>query len=391
MLCRQLAARAQDVHLLTSVGVDKPTGPYELHDIIPRWNWRAVPQLMTALRNIQPDVVLLIWLDWIYENGHPMITHLPRYCRRVLPHSQFFTMFENIAAPKQYWTRSRRRRALLTYARSLLCAQPTDILYGDLLRQSDGVITLCQAHREHFASRHHSVHCKSVVIPAPPLLNILNDGDGRYRELGRRTLGFAADQIVLVFFGFLYEMKGVETLLRALHLCRDAQPGLKLVFVGGLAPNCEHYFRCLKELEKQLDLSDRIIWTGKFDPEAETASTLLHAADICVLPFNGGLKLHNSSFAVATCHGLPVLSTLPSQLEPQFRHGSNVYLVPPKDPQRMAQALLLLARHPKLREQLRAGSLQLAAEYFNWTKVMDDMIHFIESVSDRYGHALSSS
>ena len=41
----------------------------------------------------------------------------------------------------------------------------------------------------------------------------------------------------------------------------------------------------------------------------------LCAADICVLPFNVGVRLNNSSFAAAAAHGLPIVTTRGEMLE----------------------------------------------------------------------------
>ncbi|MBK9112053.1 MAG: hypothetical protein IPM88_10300 [Nitrospira sp.] len=44
------------------------------------------------------------------------------------------------------------------------------------------------------------------------------------RERGRTRLGVTAGEFVVTFFGYLYPIKGIETLLRAFASCIRATP-----------------------------------------------------------------------------------------------------------------------------------------------------------------------
>jgi polysaccharide biosynthesis protein PslF len=378
MLCTRLAERGLDTHLVTSTGVDAARGHYHLHPNISRWNWRAAPRLLSTLQEIQPDAVLLIYLDHIYANGHPMITYLPRLVRQDLPRCRFFVQFENVVASQVQWTPPRHVVTALRFCRRWFTSDRDDFHYGALLTESDGIITLCEGHRTHLARRNPEVAKKSIVIPAPPLLHLLDDSDHVHRARGREQLGIRADEVLLAFFGFIYPVKGISVQIRALEILRRQGLSPRLAVIGGtMSVRDEIYAQYLKYFAWKRGLSKQIFWTGNFDSESEKASTLLHAADLCVLPLHFGLKLHNSSFAAAAVHGLPVLSTTHAHPDPEIVHGENAWLVPPRQPEKLAEALKLLLQDAALRERLRQGSLRLAAQYFNWSAVLDQTIPFL--------------
>ena len=85
----------------------------------------------------------------------------------------------------------------------------------------------------------------------------------------------------------------------------------------------------------------------------------LSAADICVLPFNVGVRLNNSSFTAAAAHSLPIVTTRGEMLEAPFIDGENVRLCPPKNPAAMTEAINELINSPALRSRLRFGVQRL--------------------------------
>ena len=98
------------------------------------------------------------------------------------------------------------------------------------------------------------------------------------------------------------------------------------------------YVNELNNLPRTLGIQDKVTWTG----DTEQASLYLHASDLCVLPFDLGIAMNNSSFAAAAAHGLPIISTRGRILERYFAHEENVFLCPPQDPHALAAAIQTL-------------------------------------------------
>jgi len=211
-----------------------------------------------------------------------------------------------------------------------------------------------------------NTRAKSVVIPAPPTMYITPEDNGLSRIRGRAKINASGDDVVVICFGYIYRSKGLDTLIRAFHRL-NSKLNVKLLIVGGsLDPD---YVNRLFELSKDLGLAEKIIWTGHC-PE-EDASVYMRAADICVLPFNFGVRLNNSSLAVACAHGLPIITTYRDTLEPPFLHEQNVYLCKPRDPGLLRSAIEDVVTRSDLRARLRSGSLKLAQEWFSWEKTIE--------------------
>jgi glycosyltransferase involved in cell wall biosynthesis len=185
------------------------------------------------------------------------------------------------------------------------------------------------------------------------------------RAQGRARLKAASDELVLVYYGFLYRSKGIETLLRAVAMFRDMHPHVRLVLVGA---SLDDYDKELHDLAAELMLSRELEWVGHCEPDADDASILIHAADVFVLPFDEGIRLNNSSFAVGAAHGVPIVTTAGLDLEAPFLHGGNVWLCAPKDPAALMKAIRTLALDATLCGKLRTGARRLAEETFSWQR-----------------------
>lgn len=372
-LCEALAQSGVEVHLLTTQGTHADAGSevgLTVHPQMRKWRWRNLPRLMWFLYLNKPDAILLIYIDWIY-GCHPMITFLPTLTQWLGLNAVFVTQFENenglSGSPTTPHFRVRLIKALVSRIVGLKHLHSS---YGTLLRDSRRIIALSDRHLDAFERELPGVSDKATVIPAPPIMRLVSDecaGDARIR--GRESLGAARDEFLLIYFGYLYPLKGVETLLRAFGgVVTHCPVSTRLIVVGGALDAA--YADSLRRLADECQVAKRVIWTGFCEPENEAASLYLHASDLCVLPFEAGVRLNNSSFAVAATHGLPIVTTRGENLEPAFVDGENVCLCPPRDPLALADTLARLICDGSRRERLRAGARRLAQEHFSWDGVV---------------------
>ncbi len=190
----------------------------------------------------------------------------------------------------------------------------------------------------------------------------------------------AADEFLLVYYGYIYRGKGIETLLRAVATVSQRLPELRLAIVGGSVghkanqdfnDSSEQYMLQVQSLASELGIEKRVIWTGLCPPEREEGSLYLRAGDVAVLPFDSGVFLNNSSFAAAVTHALPVITTRGAWVEEPLVDERNVLLCPPRDPDAMAKAIEMLAVRGDLREALGRGAERLAHEWFSWDSVVE--------------------
>lgn len=372
--CRHLASTGMEVHLLTSRSNGGSLDvPFRVHPVMPGWSWRHLPRLVSFLKNLKPDAVLLMYSGWIYE-AHPMVTFMPTVVARLLPGIPFVTQME--IEEGENWTTGLDRVTRKT-AQFLVGRDGVDYHFGTLLRDSTRLVFLSERHREVHAARLGTVQRKSVVIPPPPLLPMCADPPDQARARGRALLNVRADEFLLTFFGYADKNKGIETLFQAVQLLAKDRPRVRLAMIGGgrgsttqtaddRARRISRYESEILALPDQLGIADRVTWLNGYDSDSDAASLYLYSSDACVLPFDQGVTMSRSSFAAAVAHGIPVITTRGATLETPFRHEDNLLLCSPRDSDSLAQAVRRVMDEPDLDATLRRGAHRLASEWFSW-------------------------
>ncbi|MEE8392047.1 MAG: glycosyltransferase, partial [Anaerolineae bacterium] len=188
--------------------------------------------------------------------------------------------------------------------------------------------------------------------------------------------GVGPDDILLGYFGFLNESKGGEELMRALalltkrELLGDHSGRHHLLMIGGRVgssdPTNRAYAARVESLIAELNLGERVHWTGYSYPEDISAGLL--ATDVCVLPYRDGVSFRRGTLHACLTHGRAVVTTHPAVPLPEAQDGGNMLLVGPRDPQGLAEAVTRLASDPALRKRLETGAAALAAE-FTWERI----------------------
>jgi polysaccharide biosynthesis protein PslF len=369
-LCEHLARAGVEIHLLTTKGNGfngAPPSGVIVYPLMDRWGWKELIKLLHFIRSNRFDTILLIYIDWIYK-CHPMITFLPTFARRLCRTKSVVTQFENESGlsriPTDQRAPSRLMRGLFAWLVGRKDVHPS---YGTLLRDSTHIIALSAHHLDAFVLAYPDVRAKAEVIPAPSFVRIPDEDDGSGRRRGRQLLGLQEQEVAIIYYGYLYPLKGVETLIAAFG---RLPANTRLLMVGGIAD--DGYARSLRKLSDKTGRADDVLWLGYCDDEK--VHLYLCAADICVLPFNVGVRLNNSSFAAAAAHGLPIVTTRGEMLEAPFLDGENVRLCPPQNPTAMAEAINDLIDCPALRSRLRFGVQRLMEQCFAADRIISSTL-----------------
>src|SRR5690606_4918283 len=166
----------------------------------------------------------------------------------------------------------------------------------------------------------------------------------------------------LVYVGRLVERKGVDTVVRALaHL-----PDTELVVVGGAADQGEDpVARGLAELAEDLGVTDRLDLRGPV-PRGEIPA-LIRSADVAAAvpwyePF-GIVPLE-----AAAC-GRPLVGSRVGGLLDSVADGRTGLLVPPRNPDALADAVRQLLDDPARAEEMGRRARRRAVERFSWERV----------------------
>lgn len=364
--CHEIASLGIKVDVLTSKsGTLAESGEVETHPTAHSWGWLDLPALLFRLYSLRPDTVVMLYLGWPYGQGHPMATFLPGLVKTWNRHQPFVTLFFNRYGAE----RSRGSRSTILWQRifeKLFARHSVVYEYGTTVTHSDHVFVLSEDQRRWMLSVYPKNEDRIEVLPSLPLLKCSDLSEKNARRWLAQKGGWTDGGPVLGYLGYLYPGKGVEVLFRALARCAE---DVKLVLIGGISASAgSEYAEQLRALARSLGIGERILWYGPYEWNSEEPSRLLRGVDAIVLPFDDGIALNNSSVATACWHTKPIVSTRRDPLEPAFRHGENVWLVPPKDPEVLARGIERLVRDNELKAHLAKGAIELAEQYFSWSR-----------------------
>lgn len=179
-------------------------------------------------------------------------------------------------------------------------------------------------------------------------------------EAARREFGFGRDEVVFGIVSRLVPMKGHRDFLEAVALASRRCPAIRAVIVGG-DPQPDQ--SCLRELQagaQELGLGGRVVFTGwRDDIPAVTA-----AFDVAVQA-SRYLEGFGTSVMEAMALGKPVVATAVGGIPELAQQGETALLVPPGDPQAMAEAIVRLAFNAAERSRLGDAGRQRVTQLFD--------------------------
>jgi glycosyltransferase involved in cell wall biosynthesis len=210
----------------------------------------------------------------------------------------------------------------------------------------------------------------------PPITTILNaievecfrasEAQGR---AVRDELGLNGAGPVLGIVGHLAPRKGQLELLRAFAEVVKEVPDAVLLVVGAAIFERD-YARQLKETTHDLGLSQNVRFVGP----REDMAAVMRALDVLVV--NSWAEPFGLVVLEAMAAGTPVLATAAGGVPEIIRHGETGYLVPPRDQQALAAAILTLTRRPALRRQLAARACAEVKARFCFERYMRELEAF---------------
>jgi glycosyltransferase involved in cell wall biosynthesis len=175
--------------------------------------------------------------------------------------------------------------------------------------------------------------------------------------------GVSPGGLPLVVFGTaarIQPRKRLEDLIDAFRIAQPRLPAGVLRIAGGTEAGCEEYEARLRASSVGLPVE----WMG----EARDISDFHRGLDVFVMVSEPAGCPNASLEAMAS--GLPVIATDVGGASEQVLDGRTGRLVPPRDPERLAAAMVELASQPAARRAMGAAARDLIAQRFSLDRML---------------------
>jgi glycosyltransferase involved in cell wall biosynthesis len=223
-------------------------------------------------------------------------------------------------------------------------------------------VLLRQADRIAAVSENAAGHLRTAGAPADRL-RVVPNGVEVQRFAGAQPLAlpFPGSACVIAFTGLFYPWHGVSYLAQAFTLVAERRPDARLLLVG----DGEDAARVRHVLENAGVLA-KTLMTGLVG--ADAVPRYLAAADIVVSPHAADESFIGSPIKLweYMASGRAIVASSVAQLSDVIADGRTGLLVPPRDPDALAAALVRLCDDPQLRARLGSAAQAEASAHHSW-------------------------
>ena len=208
-------------------------------------------------------------------------------------------------------------------------------------------------------------------------LSLINDYGVEEEKVVRVGYGAPVEEITdiqknydgktVLFVGMDFERKGGYTLLEAFKNVKKVIPEAKLLIVGPdkdivkIEQDGVEILGCIRDKKRMKELYEQ--------------ASIFAMPSLCE-PF--GLV-----FLEAMAHKLPCIGTTIDAMPEFIKNGKNGYVVPPKDPDTLAEKIISLLCNPDKMKNMGEEAHRCVKEDFKWDNVVENMDLHLEEVLKR--------
>lgn len=248
-----------------------------------------------------------------------------------------------------------------------------------IVAEADHVIAECPQEEEDLVAHYNADPARITVIPGgfdPTELWPIS------KALARVSLGLAPEEPVFLQLGRMVPRKGVDTVIRGFGrvVHRHGIRG-RLLVVGGETndpdPVATPELGRLARVAEEEGVADRVVFVGRRGREA--LKYYYSAAEVFLT--TPWYEPFGITPVEAMACGTPVIGSNVGGIKFTVRDGEAGYLVPPDDPDAIAERVAHLYRRPRLMNVLRRQAIRRANDLFTWSHVADGVAALYEQIT----------
>lgn len=178
-----------------------------------------------------------------------------------------------------------------------------------------------------------------------------------FKDYAKNVNSVNSDDNSILHFGYIGENKGIEYLIKAVPTISKVIPDVKVIIAG------EGDF---SKYSKLIEDSSKFEIYNEFVPNEEVPE-LFQRAKVVVLPYTYH-RGHSGVLNIAFAFGKPAIVTNVGSLPEMVEYGKSGLIVPPKDPEALAEAIIKLLKDDELRKKMSRNALKRAEE-LSWDNI----------------------
>jgi len=179
----------------------------------------------------------------------------------------------------------------------------------------------------------------------------------------RKRIGLPLDANIILFVGWLSPHKGPDILIRAMTKILYRVPDAVAVFMGTGESRGD-----LERLAKKLDIINHIRFMGYIKEKIKKA-LIYNSSDIFAFPSTMTESFGLSCLEAMEC-GLPIVASNIGGIPDQVVNGLNGLLVPPRDPEALAEAIICLFKNKEMKKRM-SNEGKLRAQRYSWPRIAE--------------------
>jgi glycosyltransferase involved in cell wall biosynthesis len=186
----------------------------------------------------------------------------------------------------------------------------------------------------------------------------------------------AKSQPIIGCVSGIHPRKVHQTLLQAFSIVKQNVPNARLLIYGD-GKTC--YVRRMKRLASKLKIETATRFCGKIDE----VSDVYNQFKVFVLPSYA--EAFGRVYVEAALRGIPAIGTSHGGASEIIEDGVTGFIVPPKNPERLAKAMLRILQDDKLAAEMGSRARQRMQEKFAYHKIMRSVQEVYEELLTRGG------
>ncbi len=257
-----------------------------------------------------------------------------------------------------------------------------------IVKLADCIIAECPQDKEDLIQHYHADPGKIEIIPCGFSCDEFYPVS---KVFARSLMGLNTTDFIVLQLGRMVPRKGVDNVVKAISYLKDSIKNIRLVIVGGETDKpdpvaCPEIGR-LQSIADELGIKKEVLFVGRKD--RKLLKYYYSAADVFITtPWYEPFGI--TPLEAMAC-GTPVIGADVGGIKFSVEDGKTGFLVPPNNPEALADRIQQLFRDKQLLTEMKQNTLKRVNALFTWARIANMAKEVYEEVLDKVTNEVSST